>query len=109
MAANEDVLPQRAPRTQRKNQFLSQSLRPLRSLRQIQFMHNRSITAERSSGMIGSKTERRYPIGAELIGNGLVSFRVWAPKAEQLEVTIDGKFQELAREADGYFSGTLSA
>jgi 1,4-alpha-glucan branching enzyme len=53
-------------------------------------MHNRSVNAERSSGMRESKIERRYPIGAELIGEGRVHFRVWAPKAKRLEVAIEG-------------------
>ena len=72
-------------------------------------MHNRSVTAERSSGMSGSKIQRRYPIGAELIGDGRVHFRVWAPKAKRLEVSIEGKFHELQSEANGYFSGAAEA
>ena len=80
-------------------------------------MHNRSVNAERSSGMSESKIERRYPIGAELIGEGGVHFRVWAPKAKRLEVAIEGSrgakapptFEELAREPSGYFSGSVKA
>src|ERR1043166_8500802 len=80
-------------------------------------MHNRSVTAERSSGMSESKIERRYPIGAELRGDGRVHFRVWAPKAKRLEVAIEGSrgakapstFEELSRESNGYFSGSVKA
>jgi maltooligosyltrehalose trehalohydrolase len=72
-------------------------------------MHNRSVRPERSSGMTESKNERRYPIGAELIGDGHVHFRVWAPKAKRLEVAIAGKFEELESEPDGYFSGAVNA
>ncbi len=46
-------------------------------------MHNRNITAERSRKMSGAKIERRYPIGAELLGEDRVHFRVWAPKAQR--------------------------
>src|SRR4051794_4559238 len=80
-------------------------------------MHNRSVNAERSSGMNESKIERRYPIGAELIGEGRVHFRIWAPKARRLEVAIEGSrgakaaptFEELEREPSGYFSGSIKA
>jgi maltooligosyltrehalose trehalohydrolase len=84
-------------------------------------MHNRSLTAERKSGMTDEKFERRYPIGAELMGNGRTHFRVWAPKAERVEVTIEGEwrnspgtkapstFRELDREPNGYFSGSVEA
>ncbi len=72
-------------------------------------MHNRAVTPKRSSGMRASNIKRRYPIGAELIGDGRVHFRVWAPKADQLEVEIDERFQKLDREPDGYFSGAAEA
>jgi maltooligosyltrehalose trehalohydrolase len=84
-------------------------------------MHNRSITAGRKRAMTDEKIDRRYPIGAELMGNGRVHFRVWAPKAERLEVAIEGEwqksrdakvpptFEELQREPTGYFSGAIEA
>jgi maltooligosyltrehalose trehalohydrolase len=72
-------------------------------------MHNRTVTAERSSGMSETKIERCYPIGAELIGDGRVHFRVWAPKAKRLEVSIEGVFHELTQEENGYFSGSVEA
>ena len=60
---------------------------------------------------------RRYPIGAELIGNGQTHFRVWAPKATTVDLVLeesaarDAKrsFHPLTREADGYFCGFPSA
>ena len=71
--------------------------------------------------MTQKATERRYPIGAELTGDGRVHFRIWAPKAEKLEVATEGQwldpsgaetpptFHELDREDGGYFSGAIEA
>ena len=58
--------------------------------------------------------QRRYPIGAEIIGENETHFRVWAPKADVLELVLEPStdkiaertFHSLAREQDGYFSGT---
>ncbi|MEZ0312427.1 MAG: malto-oligosyltrehalose trehalohydrolase [Myxococcota bacterium] len=48
--------------------------------------------------------QRRLPIGAELIGDG-VHFRVWAPDHERVAVVIDGERTEpLKREANGYYA-----
>jgi maltooligosyltrehalose trehalohydrolase len=60
--------------------------------------------------------QRRYPIGAEIISKNETHFRVWAPKANMLEVVLESSadrsaertFHSLAREPDGYFSGTVS-
>ncbi|MFN2509103.1 MAG: malto-oligosyltrehalose trehalohydrolase [Chthoniobacterales bacterium] len=58
---------------------------------------------------------RRHAIGAEYLGDGRTHFRVWAPKASQLELdleTAEGKILSthlLEREADGYFSGLAPA
>jgi maltooligosyltrehalose trehalohydrolase len=60
--------------------------------------------------------QRRYPIGAEIISENETHFRVWAPKASVLEVVLESSpdrstkrtFHSLARERDGYFSGTVS-
>jgi len=61
---------------------------------------------------VAVQIKRRYPIGAELIGGNEVHFRVWAPKATQVEVAIYGTskdssptFYPLESESDGYFSG----
>src|SRR5437773_6190823 len=58
--------------------------------------------------------KRRYPIGAEVIDGNQTDFRVWAPKAQGLDVVVeDGansktRFHTLTTEADGYFSGTIN-
>src|SRR4051794_22860035 len=60
-----------------------------------------------------SRARRRYPIGAELIGENETDFRVWAPKARQVDVAVeDGSnskpvFHALTPEPGGYFSGTI--
>jgi maltooligosyltrehalose trehalohydrolase len=54
-----------------------------------------------------SVLSRRLPIGAELVPAGGVHFRVWAPAAADVAVTIDGKSTRLAKEAGGYFSGSV--
>ncbi|HKP92982.1 MAG TPA: malto-oligosyltrehalose trehalohydrolase, partial [Chthoniobacterales bacterium] len=58
---------------------------------------------------------------AELTADDRVHFRIWAPKAEKLEIAIEGKwgkdrdtkvpptFHELEREDSGYFSGATEA
>jgi maltooligosyltrehalose trehalohydrolase len=64
-----------------------------------------------------SHPKRHYPIGAELIGPDQTHFRVWAPKAQQVDVVLHDKaatdsdqiFHALAPEKGGYFSGTANA
>ena len=61
--------------------------------------------------------KRRYPIGAELIGENKTHFRVWAPKAQQVDLVLeesaakDAKrtFHPLETEEGGYFSGVANA
>jgi maltooligosyltrehalose trehalohydrolase len=50
---------------------------------------------------------RRLPVGAEVLPQGWVHFRVWAPKRQRVEVVFDGAGDPLAltAEEDGYFSG----
>src|SRR6185436_1936969 len=48
--------------------------------------------------------KRRFPIGAEVVDDG-VHFRVWAPKCARVDVVVDGKPIALTSEADGYFAG----
>src|ERR1700757_5063183 len=61
-----------------------------------------------------SEIKRRYPIGAEVIGDDQTHFRVWGPKAQQIDVVLeDNTASELTccplkPEADGYFSGTVN-
>ena len=58
---------------------------------------------------------RRYPIGAELIGRGQTHFRIWAPKATQLDLVLEESsarnarrtFHPLVRGKGGYFSGAV--
>src|SRR5262245_14924004 len=62
-----------------------------------------------------SQAKRRYPIGAEVIGENQTHFRVWAPKAREVDVVLEEvgkakpKFFPLTAESDGYFSGVASA
>src|SRR5215472_11934784 len=59
---------------------------------------------------------RRYPIGAELIDPSQVHFRVWAPKAQNLDLVLEDSLTKSAKrilqplnpEKDGYFSGIAS-
>src|SRR5438552_2852337 len=59
--------------------------------------------------------QRRYPIGAEVIGKDQTHFRVWAPRAREIDVVLeDGAgsepiFYALTSEPGGYFSGAGNA
>src|SRR5438067_11150176 len=63
------------------------------------------------------RVRRRYPIGAELIGPDQAHFRVWAPKAQRVDLVLEGSaaktpgqaFQGLEAEEGGYFSGAAKA
>jgi len=65
----------------------------------------------------GVQIKRRYPIGAELIGSDQVHFRVWAPRAKQVDLVLEESatkeakrsFHPLALEEGGYFSGAAKA
>ena len=67
--------------------------------------------------MVELVTKRRLPIGAELVSPEEAHFRVWAPKAERVEVAIEAsadpnarrEFHPLEPESDGYFSGHAPA
>src|SRR3954462_4756284 len=72
-------------------------------------MHDQTVTTDRSREMSGANYQRRYPIGAELMADGRVHCRIWAPKAERLEAAVEGKFYQLEAEAGGYFSGAINA
>ncbi len=58
--------------------------------------------------------QRRHPIGAEVIGKDETHFRLWAPKAREIDVVLeDGTssepiFYPLTPEAGGYFSGAVN-
>lgn len=59
---------------------------------------------------------RQYAVGAEVVPNGGVHFRVWAPRRERVQVVFscdedlrrDAQTVELVREPDGYFSGLVA-
>src|SRR6266699_5443720 len=63
------------------------------------------------------QVQRRYPIGAELIGPNQTHFRVWGPKAQDVDVVLEESakkdagrtFHPLEREDGGYFSGAANA
>jgi maltooligosyltrehalose trehalohydrolase len=64
-----------------------------------------------------SQVKRRYPIGAELIGPDQTHFRVWAPRAQRVDLVLEdsaGKnthqtSHALEGEEGGYFSGHANA
>ncbi|KAF5407704.1 MAG: Malto-oligosyltrehalose trehalohydrolase [Candidatus Udaeobacter sp.] len=64
-----------------------------------------------------SHSKRRYPIGAEPIGPDQTHFRVWAPKAQHVDLVLEENaakdsqriFHALAAEKGGYFSGSVNA
>src|SRR5262249_27671107 len=62
-----------------------------------------------------SQARRRYPIGAELVGENQTHFRVWAPKVRELEVVLENfargsrKCWALSTEPGGYFAGATDA
>ena len=60
-----------------------------------------------------STAKRCHPIGAEVIGENRSHFRVWAPKARELDVVVEygpnsqRTLHPLSPEQDGYYSGAL--
>jgi maltooligosyltrehalose trehalohydrolase len=58
------------------------------------------------SATVSRSIERRLPIGAEVVSEG-VHFRVWAPRRMSVNVVLadNDKSIELEAEGDGYFSG----
>src|SRR5688572_14247580 len=54
---------------------------------------------------------RRLPVGAELVDDGRVHFRVWAPAVSRVAVVLNGAAAtiDLASEGSGYFSATARA
>jgi maltooligosyltrehalose trehalohydrolase len=67
--------------------------------------------------MTDARIQRRYPIGAEPIGEGRTHFRVWAPKATRVDVVLESSpeneaertFHPLEAESGGYFSSAVAA
>ncbi len=57
---------------------------------------------------IHNARHRRLPIGAELLMEGGVHFRVWAPRRQRVQAVIEGEGDlDLHGEGNGYFSGLL--
>ncbi|HEY2760164.1 MAG TPA: hypothetical protein VGI75_05460, partial [Pirellulales bacterium] len=60
----------------------------------------------------GHQTDRRLPVGAEVLPDGKVSFRIWAPKPRRVHVVLAADSAHssareelrLQTEGDGYFS-----
>lgn len=52
--------------------------------------------------------QRRYAVGAELVGNGHCSVRVWAPDRKNVAVVMDGLATALEPDADGYFTALVA-
>ena len=71
--------------------------------------HDRHADIRRTICVSEGTTKRRYPIGAEIIAEDKTHFRVWAPKADTLEVVLQknetASFYSLGREDGGYFAG----
>ena len=63
------------------------------------------------------QVQRRYPIGAEVIEPDQAHFRVWAPKAQRVDLVLEDTaaknprqtFHALEAEEGGYFSGSANA
>lgn len=51
--------------------------------------------------------ERRFPVGAELLGSGRVAIRVWASAHETVHVELDGVRTRLDAAGRGYFEGVV--
>jgi maltooligosyltrehalose trehalohydrolase len=68
----------------------------------------------RSNEVTDARIQRRYPIGAELIGEDRTHFRVWAPNAKRVDLVIESAGKSsgteaaptLTEEGGGYFSGS---
>jgi len=78
--------------------------------------HSRKTVDQRRKG-VTTQIKRRYPIGAELIGPNQTHFRLWAPKAKEVDLVLEENaakeakrtFHPLTREREGYFSGSVEA
>jgi maltooligosyltrehalose trehalohydrolase len=59
-------------------------------------------------------TKRRLPVGAEVLPEGGVHFRVWAPRCRRVEIVLGDKsggnreILELSHDEPGYYSGFAS-
>ncbi len=65
------------------------------------------------SDLTATNIHRRLPIGTEVLSDGEVHFRVWAPRCREVDVIIDSPVREqtvlrLDAESNGYFSTRTS-
>src|ERR1700730_348991 len=85
----------------------------LKKKREIAEAQSRRAADERKTGVTQARICRRYPIGAELIGANETHFRVWAPKAQRVDLVLEESeaknakrsFHPMAAEERGYFAG----
>jgi maltooligosyltrehalose trehalohydrolase len=79
--------------------------------------HGRDAASSRTVPVRKPHANRRYPIGAELVGRNQTHFRLWAPKAEHVDLVLEEDaeknakrlFRPLESEPGGYFSGHANA
>lgn len=61
--------------------------------------------------MEATKVQRGLPVGAEVLPEGRVHFRVWAPRRRRVAVQIEGQggpeIYELSPEGEGYYSAIV--
>jgi maltooligosyltrehalose trehalohydrolase len=84
--------------------------------RETTLEHSRPSAGARKELVNAPKKKRRYPIGAELIRPNQTHFRLWAPKAKQVDLVLEPtsdknakrSFHPLEPEATGYFSGSAN-
>src|ERR1700737_499444 len=78
--------------------------------------HDRDAASSRRVPVTKPRVNRRYPIGAELIGPNETHFRLWAPKAQHVDLVLEESAEKNARrsfhpldaEGGGYFSGVAA-
>jgi maltooligosyltrehalose trehalohydrolase len=58
---------------------------------------------------LASALERRFPVGTEVVADGVVHARVWAPAAQRVDVVLSAgsSTRQLKAEGQGYFSGVI--
>src|SRR5581483_11765110 len=72
-------------------------------------MSGSALSSSPSHASSGS-APRRFPVGAEYLGDARTHLRVWAPAASRVDVVLDGGAgTPLAAEPGGYFSGLIDA
>src|SRR4051794_8908339 len=61
----------------------------------------------------GDRWSRRLPVGAEVLPDGGVEFRVWAPGKDRVEVVLDpdgaASIVPMAPDGGGYYKGKADA